>query len=160
MLNKLLKAIHFIEDSIIVLLVLAMVTLSCSSLILRNLEMAGLTWGEDAVRICVLWVALFGALRASREQSHIAIDLITHYTTPLVQRVIHFLVSIASATVSSIACYYSFLFVLSEKEDGITAFLNIPSWAFEAVIPFSFGVIALRFIIHSLHPPKPHELTV
>ena len=157
---KILKALHWVEDSIIVMLVLVMILLSCSSLLLRNLEMAGLTWGEDAVRICVLWVALFGALRASREQSHIAIDLITHYTSAAVQKIIHFLISIASAAISATACYYSFLFVLSEMDDGGTAFLDIPAWAFEAIIPFSFGVIALRFIIHSLHPPKPHELSV
>ena len=160
MLNKLTKVIHFLEDSVIVLLVIIMILLSSSSLILRNLEMAGLAWGEHAVRICVLWVAMFGALRASREQSHIAIDLITHYTSRKSQKVIHFIISMASAGICSTACYYSFLFVASEREDGITTFLHLPSWIFESIIPFSFGIIALRFIIHSLKLPTPHELTV
>lgn len=158
--GKLLRAIQLLEDSAIVLLVVAMVALSLSSIVTRNLGMAGLTWAETAVRISVLWLAMFGALRASRERSHIAIDLVTHYTSGMVQHAIHFVVSIAAATICGVAAWYSYLFVQSEKADGMMAFLNVPAWACEAIIPFTLGMISLRFLLHSLKLPTPHEYTV
>jgi TRAP-type C4-dicarboxylate transport system permease small subunit len=160
LLNKTLKLLHLAEDSAIVILVLVMITLSGSSLVLRNLEMSGLTWAETAIRISVLWLAMFGALRASREQSHIAIDLITHYTPKTAQRVIHFFVSISAAIICAIAAWHSYVFVQSEKVDGMLAFLNVPAWACEAIIPFGLAVITLRFVFHSLKLPTPHEYTV
>jgi TRAP-type C4-dicarboxylate transport system permease small subunit len=159
-LNKIISAIHYAEDSAIVILVITMIVLSGSSLVLRNIGFSGLTWAETAIRISVLWLAMFGALRASREQSHIGIDLITHYTPEHIQRYIHFLVSITSAAICGTASYYSYLFILSEKEEGMIAFLDVPVWLCEAIIPFGLAIITLRFIIHSLTPPKPHELTV
>lgn len=160
LLNKALTFVHFIEDSIIVILVIAMLALSSSSIVLRNMEIGGLTWAETAIRICVLWLAMFGALRASREQSHIAIDLVTHYTSEKIQQIIHFIVSISGASICGIATYYSYIFVQSEKVDGMMAFLKVPAWACEAIIPFTLAMITLRFVFHSLKLPIAHEYTV
>lgn len=160
LLNKAIRLLHLAEDSAIVILVVAMIVLSCSSIVLRALDMGGFTWAETAVHIIVLWLAMFGALRASREQSHIAIDLVTHYTSAKIQRVIHFIVSISGATICGIASYYSYIFVQSEKADGMMAFLNVPAWACEAIIPFGLAIITLRFLFHCLKLPTPHEYTV
>lgn len=152
--------LHLAEDSAIVILVLVMIMLSGSSLVLRNMGFSGLTWAETAIRISVLWLAIFGALRASREQSHIAIDLITHYTPKKAQQFIHFIVSICGAIICGIATWHSFVFVQSEQVDGMLAFLNVPAWACEAIIPFGLAVITLRLVFHSLKLPVPHEYTV
>ncbi len=160
LLNKAIRLLHILEDSVIVILAMAMIILSCSSIVLRNLDMGGFTWAENAVHIIVLWLAMFGALRASREQSHIAIDLVTHYTSQKWQKVIHFVVSISGAAICGIASYYSFIFVQSEKADGLIAFLNVPAWICEAIIPFGLAVITLRFVFHCLKLPTPHEYTV
>ena len=37
------------------------------------------------------------------------------------------------------------IFVESEREFGGDAFLGIPAWALESVMPFAFAVIALRY---------------
>ena len=158
--RKAMQVLHLLEDGAIVILVVLMLGLSSSSIILRNLDMGGFTWAETAVRISVLWLAMFGALRASREQNHIAIDLVTHYAPATLQKVIHFVISLTAAAICSVAAWYSFIFVRSEMADGMTAFLNVPAWACEAIIPFALAVMALRFVIHSLQLPTPHEYTV
>ena len=158
--RKALQALHLLEDGAIVILVLVMVALSCSSIVMRNLNMGGFTWADTAVRISVLWLAMFGALRASREQNHIAIDLVTHYAPLALQKVIHFIISITAAGICAVAAWYSVIFVRSEMTDGMTAFLNVPTWACEVIIPFTLSVMAMRFVIHSLQLPTPHEYTV
>ena len=154
--RKAIHLLHSLEDGALILLIVTVVILSCSQIVLRNLGIGGMTWGETAIRINVLWLAMFGALHASREQNHIAINILSHYLSIKVQKVIHFLVSISCALICSVAAWYSYLFVKLEKEEGINAFLNIPAWACEAIIPFALALIAFRFLIHSLQLPENH----
>ena len=155
--RKLRKGFYLLEDSVLIALVLSMVVLSFSQLVMRNLSMSGMAWSDAALRVNVLWLAMFGALRASRLQSHISIDLVTRYVSQNAQKIIHFLVSVACFAISMVAAWYSYQFVLLEKEDGMIAFLNVPVWFTEAIIPFAFSVIGLRFLAYALILPELHD---
>lgn len=157
MFNKLLRILHWLEDSLLVTLIISMLLLSVGQIALRNLGFSGFLWAETANRILVLWLAMFGAMRASRLQNHIAIDLLSHYTGPRLHRIIHVITTLFAATICFIAAYYSWQFIQLEIEDGSNAFLKVPAWFCEAIIPFSLTVIALRFLFHSTRPPVSHE---
>jgi TRAP-type C4-dicarboxylate transport system permease small subunit len=43
--------------------------------------------------------------------------------------------------------WYSFAYVQLEYEDHTIAFLNVPTWLCQTILPFGFAVIALRFAI-------------
>jgi len=156
MFAKLRDAYNLIEDSVLIALVVSMVVLSFSQLMLRNMGVSGMAWSDAALRVNVLWLAMFGALRASRLQNHIAIDLVTRYAHQSAQKIIHFLVSLGSFLVCAVAAYYSYAFVMIEREDNAMAFLNVPVWVCEAVIPFALAVIALRFLLTVFKVPEPY----
>ncbi len=153
MLNKPIKLLHLLEDSLLVTLVLTIVTVGAMQIILRNANVGGIIWIDPAMRVGVLWLAMFGALRASREQKHIVIDLLSHYSKPLFRKITYFIVSISSAIICFIAAYYSVIFVIGEKEYGGNAFLNVPEWTCVAIIPVSLSLIGLRSLSNSLNPP-------
>jgi len=156
MFARLRDVLNRLEDSVLIALVVSMVVLSFSQLVLRNMGVGGMAWSDVALRVNVLWLAMFGALRASRMQSHIAIDVVTRYVQPSVQNIIHLLVSLGSFAVCSVAAYYSYQFVMLEREDNTMAFLNVPVWLCEAVIPFALAVIAIRFLLNMFNRPEPH----
>jgi TRAP-type C4-dicarboxylate transport system permease small subunit len=156
MLKKIRDFFYLLEDGLLVALVLSMVVLSFSQLVLRNLGVSGLAWSDAALRVNVLWLAMFGALRASRLQNHISIDLLSRYVPNGMQKGLHFVVSLSCSAICAVAAYYSYLFVLIEKEDGMIAFLNVPVWFCEAIIPFALTVIAARFLRYALTLPEPH----
>lgn len=156
MFAKIRDALNLIEDSVLIALVVSMVVLSFSQLVLRNMGVSGMAWSDTALRVNVLWLAMFGALRASRLQNHIAIDLVTRYVGPNKQRVIHFLVSLGSFAICAVAAYYSYALVVLEREDNAMAFLNVPVWVCEAVIPFALAVIAVRFLLNIFKLPEPY----
>lgn len=145
-----LKCLHFLEDSALVSLIVTLVFLSLTQIILRNIGVAGFMWAETANRIIVLWLAFFGAMRASRLQNHIAIDLLSHYANLPTQKIIHFIVYMGCSVVCAIAAYYCWDFVLEEYESGMNAFLFVPVWVSEIIIPFGLSVIAVRFLIQSV----------
>lgn len=156
MFAKIRDALNLIEDSVLIALVVSMVVLSFSQLVLRNMGVSGMAWSDTALRINVLWLAMFGALRASRLQNHIAIDLVTRYVHSKLQKIIHFLVSMSSFMICSVAAYYSYAFVMLEREENAMAFLNVPVWVCEAVIPFALAVIAARFLLNMFKLPEPY----
>ena len=54
-----------------------LVVFSSAQIVLRNLFSIGVTWGDGLTRLVVLWLALLGALAASREGSHITMGAVT-----------------------------------------------------------------------------------
>ena len=46
--------------------------------------------------------------------------------------------------------WHSLRFVQSEREYGSTAFLDVPAWILEVVLPFAFAMIAIRYTLNAL----------
>lgn len=154
-----IKFLHFLEDSTLVSLITALLLLSVTQIILRNLGIAGFMWADTALRVAVLWLAIFGAMRASRMRNHIAMDLVSHYASLPIQKFLHRTVSLACAGICAVAAFYCWDFVFDEYTMGDIAFLNIPVWFTESIIPFGLSVIALRFFIQIFFfiPPSAEE---
>jgi TRAP-type C4-dicarboxylate transport system permease small subunit len=138
-----------VEDSILVGLLMLMITLAVLQIFLRNLFETGIVWSDVLVRILVLWVGLVGAMVASRKGNHINIDIMDRFLPERAKIVVNFVVELFTALICSIVAYYSIQFVQMEFADGGRAFANVPTWVCEAIIPFAFMVIAIRYFILS-----------
>lgn len=148
--TKLTKPLHSLEDFTLAALVLTLIALAIMQIAMRNLADSGFVWAENALRILVLWIAMFGAMRASRDGEHIAIDILRRYFSGRLQLLTTWAALLFSGNLCMIAAYYSWEFVMLEKEDGAIALLNIPVWFCEAIIPFGLACIACRFIYQAL----------
>ncbi|MBY4675127.1 TRAP transporter small permease [Marinobacterium arenosum] len=103
------------------------------------------------LRVTVLWLALLGAMAATRQQSHIAIDLLSRQL-PLAwclaaERVIHAF----AAGICVLLSWYSLQLVLMEYQDGLIAFARVPVWLCQSIMPLAFAVMAWRFLRQSLY---------
>ncbi|MFC1811560.1 TRAP transporter small permease [Thermodesulfobacteriota bacterium] len=141
------KILHRLEDGILVGLLLLVIGVAVTQIVLRNLFEGGIVWGDVLVRVLVLWIGLFGAMVASRKGNHICIDAVTRYLPKRVKGIINCVAALFTAVVCSVMVYYSLLFVWMEFEGGAIAFARVPTWVCEAVIPFAFAVIALRYFV-------------
>jgi len=141
--------LHRVEDAILVGLLLLMICMSVTQIFLRNLFQAGIVWSDVMVRILVLWVGLIGAMVASRQDNHITIDILERYLPERAKVYADFVIKLFTALICTIVAYYSLLFVQMEFADGGMAFAQVPTWLCEAIIPFAFTVIALRYFLLS-----------
>jgi len=146
-LNRLLFLIRKIEDSIVVVLLSSMLGFAVLQIILRNAFNSGIQWSDSFLRILVLWLGLIGAMIASRDGKHINIDLLSKYLPGKLSSLSKVLCKLFTAIISAMVAYYSYLFVLMEKESGDIAFASIPLWFCESIIPFAFLVISIRYFI-------------
>lgn len=149
-LSRLLHSLQKIEDSIIVLLLSSMLGVAVLQIILRNVFHSGIQWSDSFLRVLVLWLGLIGAMIASRDGKHINIDLLSKYLPGKYSRLSGIFCQFFTAIISAIVAYYSFIFVLMEKESGDLAFASVPLWLCESIIPFSFFVISIRYFIMAI----------
>ena len=76
---RLIKAVNIVEDWLLISMLAVMVILAVTQIAYRNVAGGGLAWIDPLLRMLVLWVALSGAVIASRTDNHIRIDLFAKY---------------------------------------------------------------------------------
>ncbi len=148
--ESLTRILYRIEDTMLAGLLLIMIGMSVAQIFLRNLFESGISWGDVLVRILVLWIGLLGAMAASRQNRHISIDLLTRYLPERFRIFVNSMTAFFTAILCSIVTYHGFRFVIMEWESGSKAFAQVPVWICEAVIPFAFFVIGLRYFISAI----------
>ncbi len=153
-----LRWLHRIENGFLVSLVVLALDLAMAQIVLRNSGGTPLVWADQALSILVLWIALAGALVASRQRNHIAIDVVSHYVSPTTQRVIGSLIYLTTSLVCALAAYYGVAFIVEERQYPQQVIPHIPTWVCAAIIPFALGATAVRyllFFVQSLLSVKP-----
>lgn len=147
--SALLAALHRVEDVVLALLLGSLVLLAPFQIFLRNFFDAGLVWADPFLRLLVLWIALLGALAASRQDKQIAIDVVSKFLSPRAHAGATAVTGLFTALVCAIVAYHSTRFVHGEYTYGSTVFSGVPAWMCEIVIPVAFGLIALRHLGHA-----------
>lgn len=155
--KQVLVVIHRIEDSILVLLLLAMIILAGYDILARTLFGGGVSWIPPLLRVMVLWIGLLGALLATRSREHIAIDLINRLGGPTIKRVSSVISLCFAAIVSGIVAWHSGKYVQMALEYGDKAFGDVPAWPLQLIIPISFGLMAVRFAIQCIQTASKQE---
>jgi TRAP-type C4-dicarboxylate transport system permease small subunit len=152
--TRLVTFLHRLEDLLLIGLFMMMLGVAVFQIFLREFFSSGLSWGDLMVRMLVLWICLFGAMVATRQDKHIHIDILTRYMPErakhLVQRGVHFV----TAAICFFMAFQGMKLVRLDFEHGTIAFGVVPAWVCEAVIPLGFAVMALRYVILSIHPLK------
>jgi TRAP-type C4-dicarboxylate transport system permease small subunit len=149
--NRLIRWLHRLEDGLLITALLAMIGMAVLQILLRVLFHTGIVWGDELVRVLVLWLGLLGAVSASRNDSHIRIDLVSRYLPDRFKAWAGGLMQLATALICAIAAWYGWRFVMMEYEYQGRAFAAVPSWVCELIIPLGFAVIALRYVLLSLN---------
>jgi len=138
-----------IENGLLVLLLTSMILLASAQIFLRNFLNSGITIGDELLRILVLWLAMLGALAASRDQRHISIDALTRHFSPKVGLVVALFVSIFVAIVCGFICRASFLLVIDAYTYPDTVLGGRPAWVFQTILPIGFGLMSWRYLTHA-----------
>lgn len=150
--RHLIRFINSLEDSLLVVMLTAMVVLAVAQIVWRNFFGAGISWADPLLRTLVLWVALSGAVIASRTDNHIHIDFFTRYMPKSWLAPVRRLVFLFSAAICALIAWHSARFVRMEYEYGNIAFAGIPAWVTELIIPVGFFLMALRYVLLFFSP--------
>ena len=135
------------ENAALVLTLSAMILLGSTQIILRNFFDSGFGWADEALRLMVLWVAMFGAVAASREQRHITIDVLSRALPDKAKAWVAIVVDALTAAITLILAWYSWIFVAESYEYQDRLLNDLPAWLFQSVLPIAFLLISYHYVI-------------
>jgi len=137
------------ENFFLCLLLALMLLLAGMQIILRFFG-GGLFWIEPMLRLLVIWSGLFGAIVATREKQHIAIDLISYLLPRKFNHALQIILALTAALICAALCWQSIRFIHDEAQYGGRALLGIPSWLQNSIFVLSFALMSLHFFLNAL----------
>lgn len=148
--RRLASSVRAVETCVLVALLGGLIVLGVAQIVLRNAFSVGLPWADGVARLTVLWLALLGALAASRDGRHITMSGLTHWLPAQWRRVLTIVADVLAACVCAFLARYAFAFVRDSRAFGDLLLDTIPAWWLQAIMPLAFGLMALEFLGHGL----------
>jgi len=145
--KKLDTAGRLAEDSLLLIILLSMILLAGAQIVLRNFFDFSLFWGDEMLRLMVLWLTVAGGLAASRLDKHISIEVLDRFLPDKLQTPVQIVLDLFTAVVCALICWQSARFVMSSYEYGDTVMNNVPAWIAQIVLPVGFGLMAWRHLL-------------
>jgi C4-dicarboxylate transporter DctQ subunit len=145
------RLLEKVEGYFLVILLTTMILLSFSQVILRNFFQQGILWADIFLRQLVLWVGFLGASLAVCNGKHIAIDFLPNILPVHWKPKLRFITHLSASIISAILAWSAWTFLQFEMESDSVLFLDIPVWVFQTILPYSFAVIAIRFLLQALN---------
>ncbi len=148
-----LRAVNKFEDWFLISILATMVVLAVAQIFYRNVFGAGVVWIDPLLRVLVLWVAIAGAVVATRNDNHIRIDFFTRYFSKKLYQYLQRVVYAFCMFICGVISWYGAKFVQMDYEYNTIAFSGIPAWMTELVIPIGFFLMATRYMLFCISPP-------
>jgi len=141
------------EDGLLMLILVSMILLAFLQIMLRNVFGIGLVWIDPLVRQMLLWVALLGAVVATRDHNHISVDAVARFLPKgRFRYATGFFCDTFAMLVCALLAYSTFMVFQMEYRDplGDPIVPGLPLWASLATMPLAFGIMTLRFVRFSV----------
>lgn len=138
------------EDAVLVLILTTMILLAAGQIVLRNFMDIGVIWGDEMLRMLVLWLAVAGAVAASRNDKHISIDVLNRFLPDRVSLAVKVVVHLFTAVVCGAVAWHSLAFVQMSYEFEDVLLGSVPAWILQAVLPLGFGLITWRYALFAI----------
>ncbi|MBR3731899.1 MAG: TRAP transporter small permease subunit [Spirochaetales bacterium] len=145
------KITQKIEDSILIVLTVALVIFAILQLVLSLVGM-GITWFDSLLKYLVLWIGMFAASVATTNRKHIKIDIVGHWTKGRIKTALNLAINFFAAVICITLFILSIIYIVTIEYPSTdpAPFLNIPRWVLILCIPISFCLMSIKFSIYSV----------
>jgi len=151
--NRLEKAGTHAEDALLLIILVSMILLAGTQILLRNAFDSSLFWGDEMLRLMVLWLTIAGGLAASRMDKHISIAVVDRFLPDKAQLVTKVIIDLFTAFICGLFAWHSARFVMGSYEYGDMLMRSVPAWTMQIILPVGFALMAFRHIILAFTRP-------
>lgn len=138
---------RWLEDAVLVALLTAMIILASGQILLRNAFDIAFIWTDELLRLMVLWIAIAGAVAASRADRHINVAVLDRFVSGRLLYAVRAVIHGFTAAVCALVAWVSLEFVRTSREYGDVLLGNMPAWWLQAILPLGFALIAWRYAL-------------
>ena len=141
------------EDALLFIILISMILLAGTQIFLRNAFDSSLFWGDEMLRLMVLWLTIAGGLAASRMDKHISIAVLDRFLPDKAQLVTKVIIDLFTAFICGLFAWHSARFVMGSYEYGDMLMRSVPAWTMQIILPVGFALMAFRHIILAFTRP-------
>ena len=138
------------ENTVLVLLLTAMIVLAVGQIVLREIFDTGIIWSDEVVKLLVLWIAMLGSIAASRDDRHLRIDVLSHLLSEKMLSVTRLVVETFAAVICAVVAWHAYRWLQIELEYQDTVLIDFPAWLAHGIVPVAFVLMAYRFALSSI----------
>jgi len=139
-----------LENGLLVIMLAALVLLGSTQILLRNVFSSSLPWGDEFVRLLVLWLALLGAIAASRDGRQIRIDLLSRVVPAKFKWLPESLAAAFTSVVCGMLAWQSWRFVQDSRAYEDLLLGNWPAWLLQLILPVGFAAMCYRYALRTI----------
>ncbi|MFT5699763.1 MAG: TRAP-type C4-dicarboxylate transport system permease small subunit [Desulforhopalus sp.] len=143
------RFINRLEDLALSLILIAMILLACTQIFLRTFLSSGLLWADPLLRYLVLWCGLIGAVAATGQGKHIALDVLSRKIPEPLAPWLNLITLIFCFLASAGLAWAAVIFLQGELEFGSSGPLSLPLWFWNSIFPVAFCLITLKYLFLS-----------
>ena len=151
------------ERAILCMLLTAMILLACMQIILRVFFASGLFWAEPLLHYLVLWCGLLGAVSATSQNKHIALDIAGNLIPKRIEPLVNLTTFLFCTLAAGGLTWAGWRFLRGEIEFDGNGPLSLPLWFWNGIFPVAFGFITLKYLLlllmqlRTLFVPDPRK---
>jgi len=148
------RLFHGFENSIAIVVFLAMAVLPIAEIVGRRLFDQGVPGSITWVQHLTLWVAFAGGVIAARDRRHLALAT-TSFMSPTVRSYADLVASAVGCTVAAVLAWAAYYAVDADRQSMTELSGGVPLWVVETIMPIGFALIATRMWWQSgVRPPR------
>ena len=140
-----------IEDGLLTALGLGLLAAAAAQLGFR-LFGSGPLWLDPLMRMATLWLALVGALVATRERRQLHIDVLARRLRGWPAHLARAVVALFTAGICALLAQASWTLLELEREGGTEFISGIPNWVALSILPAAFALMTVHALAHLLPP--------
>ena len=111
--------------------------LTIVQVIFRFVIQISISWSDEVVRACFIWMIFLGAAIGVRNGMHLALDLFSGSMSPRVQKIVRIIILILIGGASAILLYASYDFVVRNIGISMIILRGVPLNVVYVAIPIS-----------------------
>ncbi|HEX7047054.1 MAG TPA: TRAP transporter small permease [Gammaproteobacteria bacterium] len=148
------RSVRWLEDGLLIGVFAAMLLLAGAQIVMRNFFDAGFAWIDPLLRVLVLWIAMLGAVTATREDRHISIDVLSRFAPPKFLPLLKRIIALATSLICGLLAWHTFRFVRDEYAWSDVEIAGLPVWIWQSILPLGFALMTWRFLFAVVFPAR------
>jgi len=148
--NNLINFFGKIEEGLLILLFILLIFISLLQIVLRDIFSTGIGYADPIIRHLVLWIGLFGATLATKQDRHIHIDILPRIVPGRWKSFLQIAINSFSTSICIFLTYSALKFIKDEYQAKVTLVPHIPIWIGEVILPIAFFIMTIRFFTKTI----------
>lgn len=143
-------------SGLLFVLIILLVALTFLQVLCRFVFKIPISWSEESVRMCFVWIIFLGSAVAVKEGTHLMLDMLTSHLPGFAQKVLRVLVLVGMTVCSGVLLWGSIDYCTRTWNKSMIA-VPLPAWCLNLAVPISAALMILFLIEKILEEFAPHR---